>query len=142
MNANPAPASSSAPQPRKPPGPRVIVSCVSRRDIIIGVLVGIAVIGFIVFAVFFSGGYKERNKLDGIVRGHNAPGLRETQMTMGLEKIARKPVTEKTIDTGYSLKVWVESEKREYEVMVSKEDWDKTKDGDTLSFMRPKSEQH
>ena len=131
MNANPAP---SAP---KPPRPRVVIPRVSRRDIILGVLLALAVIGFIAFAVFNSGGYKERNKLSGTVRSHSAPGPSETLMT-----VSRKGVTEKTADTGYSLKVWVESEKREYEVMVSKEDWDKAKDGDTLSFLRPKSEQH
>ncbi len=142
MDAKPAPASPQPPRPPKPKGPRVIVSGVNRRDVIIGVLVALAVIAFIAFFVISSSGYKERNKLDGIVRGHNSPGARETQFTMGLEKTPRKPVTEKTIDTGYSLKVWVKSEKREYEVMVSKEDWDKAKDGDTLSFLRPKSEQH
>ncbi len=131
MNATPAPSSPKAPRPR------VIVSGVNRRDVIIGVLVALAVIGFIAFAVFNSGGYKERNKLDGIVRGHLAPGPREMLMT-----VSRKGVSEKTADTGYSLKVWVESEKREYEVMVSKEDFDKTKDGDEMSFLRPKSEQH
>ena len=55
--------------------------------------------------------------------------------------VSRKGVTEKTADTGYSLKIWVESEKREYEVMVSREDWEKAKDGDSMSFLRPKSEQ-
>ena len=134
MDAKPSPSSPSAP---KPPRPRVIVSGVNRRDIIIGVLVALAVIGFIAFAVLNSGGYKERNKITGVVRGHQAPGPREMLMI-----VSKKGVTEKTADTGYSLKIWVESEKREYEVMVSKEDWDKTKDGDEMSFLRPKSEQH
>ena len=56
--------------------------------------------------------------------------------------VSRKGVTEKTADTGYSLKVWVESEKREYEVMVEKEIWGKKKPGETLEFLRPPSEQH
>ena len=134
MNPKPAPAGSPAPQP---PRPRVIVSGVNRRDIIIGVLVALVVIGFIAFAVLNSGGYKERNKVSGIVRAHNSPGPRETLMV-----VSKKGVTEKTADTGYSLNIWVESEKREYEVMVSKEGWDKAKDGDPMSFLRPKSEQH
>jgi len=137
MNANPAPTSPSAPKPPKPKGPRVIVSGVNRRDVIIGVLVALAVIGFIAFAVLNSGGYKEHNKITGVVRSHEAPGPREMLMI-----VSKKGVTEKTADTGYSLKIWVESEKREYEVMVSKEDFDKTKDGDKMSFLRPKSEQH
>ena len=128
MSPNPAP---------RPPRPRVVVPKVSRRDIIVAVVVALAVIGFILLAIFSTGGYQEHNKLSGIVRAHNKPGLSETLMT-----VSRKGVTEKTADTGYSLKVWVESEKREYEVMVSKEDWDSTKDGDKMSFLRPKSEQH
>ena len=135
MDTKPPPSGSSAPQP---PRPRVvIVNRWSRRDIIIGLLIALAVIGFIAFAVLNTGGYKERNKVTGIVRAHNSPGPREMLMT-----VSRKGVTEKTADTGYSLNIWVESEKREYEVMVSKEDWDKAKDGDTMSFLRPKSEQH
>ena len=134
MNAKPAPSGSSASQP---PRPRVVVPRLSRRDIIISVLLALVVLGFIAIAVFSSGGYREHNKLTGTVRAHNAPGPRETLMT-----VSRKGVSEKTADTGYSLKVWVESEKREFEVMVSKEDWDTTKDGDKLSFLRPKSEQH
>ncbi len=124
------------PQPPQPPRPRVVVPRVSRRDIIIAALAALAVIAFILVAVYSAGGYQERNKLSGIVRAHNQPGPTETLMT-----VSRKGVTEKTADTGYSLKVWVESEKREYEVMVSKEDWEKTKDGDKMSFLRPKSEQ-
>jgi hypothetical protein len=129
VNPKPAP---SAPPPR----PRIVIPGVTRRDIIIGVLLALAVIGFILLAVFSTGGYQEHNKLTGVVRAHNAPGLREMLMT-----VSRKGVSEKTADTGYSLKIWVESEKREYEVMVSKEDWDKTKDGDKMSFLRPPSEQ-
>ena len=128
MTPNPTPPSQR---------PRVVVPRVSRRDIIVAVLVALAVIGFILFAFLSAGGYQEHNKLSGTVRAHNKPGPTETLMT-----VSRKGVTEKTADTGYALKVWVESEKREYEVMVSKEDWEKTKDGDTMSFLRPKSEQH
>lgn len=128
MIPNPAPI---------PPRPRVVVPRVSRRDILIALLVTLAVIGFILVAIFSAGGYKEHNKLSGVVRAHNKPGPSETLMT-----VSRKGVSEKTADTGYSLKLWAESEKREYDVMVSKEDWEKTKDGETMSFLRPKSEQH
>jgi hypothetical protein len=72
MNANPAPTSPSAPKPPKPKGPRVIVSGVNRRDVIIGVLVALAVIGFIAFAVLNSGGYKEHNKITGVVRSRSS----------------------------------------------------------------------
>ena len=133
MNPTPPPPS---PQPQ-PKRPKLVVPSVNRRDLLVAFVIAIPVLGFVIFAVLSTGGYKERNKLTGIIRARNEPGPRETLMT-----VSKKGVTEKTADTGYSLKVWVESEKREYEVMVGKEDWDKTKDGDKLSFLRPKSEQH
>jgi hypothetical protein len=136
----PHPARAAAPKAANPakgvPRPRVVVSGLNRRDIIIGVMIAVALIGLILLLIFSVGGYQERNKFSGVVRGHNDPGLRETLMT-----VSRKGVSEKTADTGYSLKVWVESQKREYEVMVSKKTWDETKDGEEIRFMRPPSEQ-
>jgi hypothetical protein len=128
MNPKPVP---SAPQPRS----RVVVPGVTRRDIILGIVIALAVIGFIVMAVFTSN-QPPANLLTGEVRAKNDPGLRETRMT-----VSRKGVSEKTADTGYSLKVWVESEKREFEVMVMKEVWEAKKIGDKLDFLRPPSEQ-
>ena len=130
MNPKPAP---SAPQP---PRPRVVVPGVTRRDILIGVVIAIVGIGFITAAIFQSR-QPPGNLLTGVIRTKDAPGPRETLMT-----VSRKGVTEKTADTGYSLKVWVESEKREYDVMVMKEIWEQKKIGDTLEFLRPPSEQH
>ena len=136
---NPAtPPPSPQPQPKRP---KLVVPGVNRRDVIIGVLIAIMVLGFVLFAVLSTGGYKERNKISGVVRARNAPGLRETQLTVGLQKKPSKPVVEKIADTGYSLKVWVESEKREYEVMVEKDLWETKKEGDTIEFLRSLREQ-
>ena len=136
--STPPPSPQPQPQPKRP---KLVVPSVSRRDVIVGVVIALAVLGFVILAVLATGGYKEQNRISGVVRSRNAPGLRETQFTMGLEKVPKKPVTEKIADTGYSLKVWVESEKREYEVMVEKEIWEKKKDGDTIEFLRPPREQ-
>ena len=130
MNPNPAP---SAPLP---PRPHLVVPGVNRRDILIGVIIAVIVLGFIAAAIFQSG-KPPGNLITGVIRSKDAPGLRETLMT-----VSRKGVTEKTADTGYSLKVWVESEKREYDVMVEREIWEKKKPGDALEFLRPRSEQH
>jgi len=129
---NPAPSPSA---PNRPPRPKLVVSGINRRDIIIGIVVGIAVLGFILAAIFFSGSGPQ-NLLSGVITSHSAPGSKETLMT-----VSRKGVSEKTADTGYSVKVWVESEKREYEVMVAKETWEAKKDGDRLEFLRPPREQ-
>ena len=133
MNPKPAPAGSPAPQP---PRPRVIVSGVSRRDILIGVLIALVLGGFFTAAILQSGKTPD-NILTGVIRAKNAPAARETLMT-----VSRKGVNERTADTGFSLKVWVESQKREYDVMVMQDLWDKKKVGDTLEFLRPPSEQH
>lgn len=101
MNPKPAPA---APLP---PRPRVVISGVNRRDILIGVLVALFVLGFVIAAIFQSG-KPPGNMVTGEIRAKNPPALRETLMT-----VSRKGVTEKTADTGYSVKVWVESLKRE-----------------------------
>lgn len=126
------PSPSGSPQP---PKPKVVVSGVSRRDVIIGILIAVVVLGFIVAAIFSSGS-SPRNLLTGVIKSHHSTGERETLLT-----VSRKGVSEKTADTGYSLKVWVESEKREYEVMVEKDVWQKKKDGDTIEFLRPPGEQ-
>jgi len=128
MNPKPAP---SAPQPR----PRVVVSGVNRRDVIIGAVIALALGGFMALAIFQSGKSPE-NLLTGVIRAKNQPAARETLMT-----VSTRGVKEKTADTGYSLKVWVESQKREYDVMVMKETYDKKKVGDTIEFLRPPSEQ-
>ena len=132
MNPTPPPPS---PQPR-PKSPKLVVPGVNRRDVIIGVLIAIPILGFVLFAVLSTGGYRERNKTAGVIKSHHSTGERETLMI-----VSKKGVTEKTADTGYSLKVWVEAEKREYDVMVEKEIWEKKKDGDTIEFMRPPREQ-
>ena len=126
---NPTP---SAPPP---PRPRVVVSRMNRRDILIAVVIALVGITFIIAAISQSG-RSPGNLLTGVVRERSTPAPRETLMT-----VSRKGVTEKTADTGYSVKVWVESEKREYEVMVEKGIWEKKKPGDTLEFLRPPSEQ-
>ena len=125
------------PQPStpQPPRPRVVASRMNRRDILIAVVIALVGITFIIAAISQSG-RSPGNLIAGVVRERSTPAPRETLMT-----VSRKGVTEKTADTGYSVKVWVESEKREYEVMVEKEIWEKKKPGDTLEFLRPASEQ-
>ena len=61
---------------------------------------------------------------------------------VAIERVkAQRGVKERTADTGYSVRVWVESQKREYEVMLAKELWEKKKVGDELLFTKPPSEQ-
>lgn len=123
-----------APQPR-PPRPKLVIPGLTFRDIILGAVIAVAILGFVALAIF-SIGSGPKNLITGVVRKHLSTGEREV-----LLNVSTKGVKETTADTGYSLKVWVESEKREYEVMVEKSVWEKKKDGDTIEFLRPKSEQ-
>lgn len=123
-----------APQPRAP-RPKLVVPGVGLRDILLGAAIAVGILGFVALAVFSSGS-GPKNIITGVVKAHLSTGAREV-----LLNVSRKGVKEETADTGYSLKVWVESEKREYEVMVEKSVWDQKKDGDTIEFLRPKSEQ-
>ena len=125
------------PSPQSPaPRPKLVVSGVNRRDVLIGGAIAVALLGFIALAIFSSGS-GPKNLITGVIRKHLSTGEREVRLT-----VSTKGVKEKTADTGYSLKVWVESENREYEVMVEKGVWEKKKDGDTIEFLRPPSEQH
>lgn len=131
----------SAPTPVPGPGspgkkPVLVVSGYSRRDLIFGIFLAIAVLGFIVFAVIRTGSEKSPNLLTGTVEGHYQTGEKET-----LLNVSRKGVNGKTADTGYYVKVRVPAEGKTYDVMVSEADWNRHKIGATINFIRPPSEQ-
>lgn len=127
----------SQPAPAGHPKPsRVIVSGTSRRDFFIALAIALAVLGFVVLAIYSTGTEKPKNTITGIITGRRATGEREK-----LIDVSRKGVKEKTADTGFYLKVFVKEENRTYEVMVEKDLWQSKKDGDRLDFLRPPSEQ-
>lgn len=131
--STPTPQPSPAEVPKRP---LVIVSGTSKRDFLLALAIALGVLGFVVLAIYSTGTEKPKNTITGIVTGRRATGERETLMT-----VSRQGVKEKTSDTGYYLQVFVEAEKRTYEVMVEKELWQGKKDGTRLDFLRPPSEQ-
>lgn len=108
----------------------------SKREIIIAVIIAVAVIGFLAFAIVHMGSGKSGNLISGVVTGRSSTGDRET-----LLDVSTKGVKSKTADTGYTLKVFVKEKNRTYDVIVERDVWEKKKDGDTLEFLRPPSEQ-
>ena len=116
--------------------PLVVVSRFSRRDIIVMIAIVIALVGFILLAIYDST-KPPKNMLKGVIRGKSSTGERE----MLIEVRPRKGVTSKTEDTGYYLKVFVPEENREYTVIVEKELWEKKKEGEPMEFLRPPNEQ-
>ncbi len=125
------------PAPAGQPNPsRVIVSGTKKRDFFIALAIALAVLGFVVLAIYSTGTEKPKNTISGTITGRRATGEREK-----LIDVSRRGVKEKTADTGFYLKVFVKEENRTYEVMVEKDLWNGKKDGERLDFLRPPSEQ-
>lgn len=101
------------------------------------ILITVVILGFIGSAIYYTATHKPKNTITGVVTGRSSTGERETLYTVA----PHKGVRSKTEDTGYYLKVFVKDQNRTYTVIVEKELWEKTKDGDTIDFLRPANEQ-
>ncbi len=121
------------------PNPRVIVYGTPKRDFLIAVGAGLAVLIFVLAAIFWAThqqGAPSTNQLTGtIVAKHNS-GEKVSEITYGT-----KGLSEREADSGYSFDIHVDAENRTYEVPVSKSLYDAKKAGDKQSFIRPPSEQ-
>jgi hypothetical protein len=119
------------------PQPRVVIPNTSKRDIFIAVAAGLLVLAFIGYGVMHMAAPVAGNKLTGIVVGREFTPLKERQVSFNGRKI--EGVQE--IDGEYVLKVRVDSMNRTYDVPVEKPLYESKKDGDSLTFIRPPSEQ-
>ena len=124
---NPAPAKA----------PPVIVAGTSKRDALIAVLVGLVVLAFIGYGILHMAQPVRGNKLTGTVIEKVFTPQKERQITFN----GRKIESTKEIAGEYVLKVRVESEKRTYEVPVEQPLYETKNLGDSLTFLRPESEQ-
>ena len=118
---------------------RPVIPDTSRRDTIIAVLVGIAVLAFVAAGIFMLSrepGRPSTNQLTGTIVAKHARGERESEIRVG-----RKGLASQETDTGYSFEIQVEKDGRTYEVPVAKQLFDSRKVGDQQSFIRPPSEQ-
>lgn len=134
----------NTPQPSQTPpaGPKkplvVVPAGMTRRDMMIAGVILLGVFGFVIGAIYSTGTEKPKNLIKGVIRAHTGNGNREREISLTYKDGNMKA---KTVDTGWYLKVFVKEENREYEVMVEKELWDGKKDGETIEFLRPPSEQ-
>ena len=119
------------------PQPRVIIPNTSKRDICIAVAAGLLVLAFIGYGVMRMAAPVTGNKLTGVVVGREFTPFKERQVSFNGRKI--EGVQE--IDGEYVLKVRVDAAHRTYEVPVEKPIYEAKKDGDSLTFIRPPSEQ-
>jgi hypothetical protein len=119
------------------PEPRIIIPNTSKRDLIIAITAGLLVLVFIVYGVVHMAAPVTGNKLTGVVVGREFTPFKERQVSFSGRKIEGV----KEIDGEYVLKVRVDSMHRTYDVPVEKPQYEATKDGDALTFIRPPSEQ-
>ena len=119
------------------PQPRVIIPSTSKRDVCIAVAAGLLVLAFIGYGVMHMAAPVTGNKLTGVVVGREFTPFKERQVSFNGRKI--EGVQE--IDGEYVLKVRVDATHRTYDVPVEKPIYEAKKDGDSLTFIRPPSEQ-
>ena len=122
-----------------PPAPpsRVIVPNTTRRDALIGGIVGLLILVFIGYGVVHMSQPVTGNKLTGTVIEKVFTPQKERQVSFNGRHIEGT----KEIAGEYLLKVRVESQKRTYEVPVEQSVYDARQVGDSLTFIRPPSEQ-
>jgi hypothetical protein len=123
------------PPPAKPA--RVIIPSTAKRDAIIGGLVGLLVLVFVGYGVIHMSEPVTGNKLTGTVIEKVFTPRKERQVSFDGRRIEGT----REIAGEYLLKVRVENQKRTYEVPVEQSVYDAKQPGDSLTFLRPESEQ-
>lgn len=120
------------------PAPRVVVRRTTLRDTIIAGVLAALILGFIVYGVRHMAQPVQGNKLTGVIVEKQFTPLKEQMV----EFSGRALKGTKESEGEHVLKVRVDSEAgRVFEVPVEKSLYDFKKVGDSLTFMRPPSEQ-
>jgi hypothetical protein len=122
--------------PAAKPG-RVIIPNTGKRDAIIGGIIGLFVLVFIGYGVMHMSAPVAGNKLTGTVIEKIFMPRKERQVSFDGRRIEGT----REIAGEYTLKVRVESQKRTYEVPVEQALYDAKQVGDSVTFLRPESEQ-
>ena len=119
------------------PTPRFVVPSTRKRDALVAVIAGLCVLGFVVFGIMQMGKPAHSNQLTGVIVGKEFTPQKERQIVFS----GRNLKAAREIDGEYVFKVRVPKENRVYDVPVEKEEYQAKKECDTMSFMRPESEQ-
>ena len=120
-----------------PPAPRVVIASTTKRDAFIAIIAGLLVLVFLGYGIMQMSRPVAGNKLTGVVVGKVFTPQKEQMIDFSGRKIERT----REIDGEYVLKVRVEKENRVYEVPVEKPMYESKKEGDSMTFLRPESEQ-
>ncbi len=117
--------------------PRFVVPSTTKRDAFIAVIAGLFILAFVVFGIIQMGKPARGNQLTGVIVGKEFTPQKERQITFS----GRQLKSAREIDGEYVFKVRVAKENRVYDVPVAKDEYQAKKEGDTMSFLRPESEQ-
>ena len=121
----------------KPTAPFVVRSTTA-RDTIIAILVATVILGFLGYGVFHMSQPVQGNQLTGTVVAKKFTPLKEQFVDFD----GRKLKGTRESEGEYVLKVRVDADGgRVYEVPVAKGLFEAKKEGDSVTFMRPRSEQ-
>lgn len=120
------------------PPARVVIPNTTKRDALIAIVSGVLVLAFLIYGIVQMSQPITGNKLTGVVISKQATPHKEQL----IEFNGRKIEAVKEIDGEFILKVRVEPGARVYEVPVSKAMYESHEKGDSLTFIRPPSEQH
>ncbi len=116
---------------------RVVIEDHSWRNTFIAVSIGVVLLVFVGYGVMHMGSPVVGNKLTGIITEKEFTPQKERQVSFSGRKIDGV----KEVAGEYVLKVRVEAQKRTYEVPVEDYVYQSKKVGDTLTFIRPRTEQ-
>lgn len=128
--------------PRTPPprgesrGP-VVVATTGKREAVIALVLGLIILAVLGYGVMHMAAPVEGNKLTGVVLEKTFTPQKEQQVSF----TGRKIEGTKEVDGEYVLKVRVNSQNRTYEVPVEKPLYESKQVGDSITFLRPSSEQ-
>ena len=123
------------PPPAKPA--RLVIPDHTWRNTFIAVGIGIVLLIFVGYGVMHMASPVAGNKLTGTIVEKVFTPLKERQVSFSGRKIDGV----KEIAGEYVLKVRIEEQKRTYDVPVEQYVYDSKKVGDSLTFIRPPSEQ-
>jgi hypothetical protein len=127
----------SAPPPPPPAKkPVLVVPRYSKKELIYAIFVAVTAFAVIIGLYLATTTKSMATPMRGVVQGRFQTGVRETWLDT-----SRRGVKGSLQESGFYLKVYVEKEKKTYDVMVSESDWKRYQDGDPIYFMPPGSEQ-
>ena len=122
-----------------PNAPRVVVPSTTFRDAMIGGAAGLLVLAFLIYGIAHFASESNRakaNTLTGTVTEKQFTPAPQEEISVG-----SKGLKTKRIEGEYLLKVRVETEQRDFEVPVEKSTYESKVVGDSITFIRPPSEQ-